>query len=256
MPPQVLPAIIGAAGAAGPDTGRPSDQTYPVRYVPQLSIALTGHADAADWAQAHVEKRFAFPWKNGPAPATEFRALCDDKHLYFAFRVHDEDIVVLDKLRDKGDVVFEDRVEMFFSVDDRMVHYYCLEIDPRGRVYDYGGSFYRKVDPQWSWPGLDSKATLVSQGYIVEGRMTLAGFETLGFPRLRPGVRIRCGLYRAEFSHDRSGRRVEPVDSRHTHGRQLDGPPPIEEWISWVDPRTKEPDFHVPSSLGWLEIVS
>ena len=41
----------------------------------------------------------------------------------------------------------------------------------------------------------------------------------------------------------------------HNRGRKLDGPPPIEAWISWGDPQTPEPDFHVPSSLGWLEIV-
>jgi hypothetical protein len=30
---------------------------------------------------------------------------------------------------------------------------------------------------------------------------------------------------------------------------------PIEEWMSWVDPKTAEPDFHMPSSLGWFEVV-
>jgi hypothetical protein len=68
-------------------------------------------------------------------------------------------------------------------------------------------------------------------------------------------VKIRCGLYRAEFSQDRSGRPIEQRESIHNLGRQLDGPPPIEAWISWVDPKTEEPDFHVPTSLGWLEIV-
>lgn len=33
-----------------------------------------------------------------------------------------------------------------------------------------------------------------------------------------------------------------------------EGPPPIQEWISWVDPATTEPDFHVPAAFGWLEI--
>lgn len=255
MPSLTPSAMTGTVGTPGPDAGPPSDQTYPVRYVPHLTIAVTGRAEAEAWAQAHMEQRFAFPWKKAPAPATEFRALCDDQHLYFTFRVHDDDIVVVDHFRDKRDVVFEDRAEMFFSVDDRMQRYYCLEIDPRGRVYDYAGSFYRQVDAQWSWPGVESQAAMLPHGYIVEGRIPLASFEELGFPRLRPGVKIRCGLYRGEFSHDRSGRRVAPADSRHTHGRQLDGPPPIEEWISWVDPQTKDPDFHVPSSLGWLEIV-
>jgi hypothetical protein len=77
----------------------------------------------------------------------------------------------------------------------------------------------------------------------------------MGFPQLKPGGRLRWGLFRAEFSHDRSGRPVVHRESVHNRGRQLDGPPPIEEWMSWVDPKTEEPDFHVPTSLGLLEVV-
>jgi hypothetical protein len=232
-----------------------SDKTYRVRCLPDAKIDLNGLADDPAWSQAHVEQGFAFPWKQVAAPATEFRALCDKDSLYFTFRVHDEDIVVLDRLRDKQDVVFEDRAELFFSVDEQMQDYYCLEIDPRGRVYDYRGSYYRRFDPTWSWKGLETKASSLPQGYVVEGRMPLASFEALGFPRLQPGVKIRCGLYRAEFSHDRRGQPVPPRDSKHTGGRHLDGPAPIEDWMSWVDPGTQEPDFHVPASLGWLEVV-
>jgi hypothetical protein len=97
--------------------------------------------------------------------------------------------------------------------------------------------------------------TAIPGGYAVEGRIPLASLEQLGFPRLRPGVTIRCGLYRAEFSHDRSSRPVEPKETIHNRGRKSVGSPPIEHWISWVDPQTPEPDFHVPSSLGRLKIV-
>jgi hypothetical protein len=68
-------------------------------------------------------------------------------------------------------------------------------------------------------------------------------------------VKIRCGLFRAEFSHDRSGKPVTQRASIHNRGRHIDGPPPIQAWMAWVDPKTEEPDFHVPTSFGWLEIV-
>ncbi len=196
-----------------------------------------------------------FPWKQSPAPETEFRALCDGTDLYFAVRVRDADIVVLDTLRDEEDEVFEDRMEIYLSRDDQMNDYYCFEVDSRGRVFDYRGSFYRKLDTTWKFKGLQAKGRPVYKGYEIEGRIPLKSLKALGFPTVQPGVRIRCGLYRAEFSHDRSGRVVEQKETLHNLGRKVEGPPPIEEWISWVDPKLKKPDFHVPATLGWLEFV-
>jgi hypothetical protein len=234
---------------------RLSDKTYKVRCLPEVSIDLDGQDDDPAWVQAAAEKHFIFPWKEKPAPPTQFRALCDSEHLYFTFRIEDQDVFVLEKFRDEEDAVFEDRAEMYFVRDDRMQDYYCIEVDPRGRSFDYRGSYYRQLDPKWNWEGLETSGAVTPEGYVVEGRIPLASFESLGFPRLRLGAKIRCGLYRAEFSHDRSGRPIEQRESIHNLGRQLDVPPPIEAWMSWVDPKTEEPDFHVPTSLGWLEIV-
>lgn len=238
---------------------RPSELTYRVRCVPQSGSVVDRRSDGPDWTPdwtlAYVEDRFAFPWKQTPAPRTEFRALCDPAFFYFAFRVDDADVVLVDEFRDKQDVVLEDRVELFFSLDDRMAEYFVLEVDPLGRTYDYRASYYRRFEPAWSWPGRETWGALRPGGYEVAGRLPLSSFATLGFPPLRPGTRLRCGLYRAEFSHDRSGRPPATQDSKHTQGRRGAGPPPIEAWISWVDPGMPAPDFHVPSSLGWLEMT-
>ncbi len=236
-----------------PAPGRPSAQTYQVRWVPGAKVMLDGRADEPAWKKAVVDKRFTFPWKSGPAPETVFRALCDGTNFYFTFRVQDPDVVVLDRLRDEEDEVFEDRVEVYLSRDDLLKDYYCFEVDSRGRVFDYRGSFYRRLDTKWKFEGLEAKGGPLAEGYEVEGRIPLKSLEALGFPPIRPGVKIRCGLYRAEFTHDRSGRPVEQKASLHNLGRKVEGPPPIEEWISWVDPKTPNPDFHVPASLGWLE---
>jgi len=268
MPSGLLLALLCLAGAPAPEPaapatlpapprvqGRPSDETYRVRHVPGVRIQLDGRADEPAWSRAQVLRRFGFPWKKAPAPATEFRALCDDRYLYFTFRVHDEDMVVLEKLRDEEDAVLEDRVELCFARDDRMKEYYWVEIDSRGRAFDYRAEYYRRFEPKWNWKGFEAKASQIEKGYVVEGRIPLAGFEELGFGHLRPGTKIRFGLYRAEFSHDRSGRAEAQRESIHTRGRKLDGPPPVEDWMSWIDPGTEEPDFHVPASLGWMEIV-
>jgi hypothetical protein len=232
-----------------------SDTTYSVRYVPKAKIAIDGNSDEPEWSQAVVLKDFAFPWKQITAPSTELRALCDDENFYFSFRVEDADIVTLETLRDKQDIVFEDRVELFFAPDDQMKEYYCIEVDALGRAYDYRAEYYRQFHPDWTLKGLETKGTLFGNGYTVEGRIPLATFEELGFPRLRPGAKFHCGAYRAEFSHDRSDTALNKPKSPHTGDRRLDIPPPIEAWISWIDPKTETPDFHVPTSLGWFEIV-
>jgi hypothetical protein len=240
-------------GTAEPPPTKPSRQTYVVRWLPGAKITLDGRADEAAWKEASRDTRFTFPWKQAPAPATEFRALCDGTNLFFTFRLQDPDIVVLDKLRDEEDEVFEDRVEVYLSRDDQLMDYYCFEVDSRGRVFDYRGSYYRQLDTKWKFDGLEAKATARPNGYEIEGRIPLKSLAALGFPAIGPGSKIRCGLYRAEFSHDRSGRPVEQKASVHNLGRNIEGPPPIEEWISWVDPKIKEPDFHVPATLGWLQ---
>lgn len=250
-----IKAVASRKVAGGPDPARGSEQTYQVRWMPAAKIVLDGLAGEMDWSKAAVEKGFFFPWKQAKAPATEFRALCDDTHLYFTFRLQDEDIVTVERLRDEEDAVFEDRVEVYFGRDELMKDYFCLEVDSRGRVFDYRASYPRRFDPKWNFEGFEAKAAALPDGYEIECMVPIKSFEALGFPALRPGVRIRCGLYRAEFSHDRSGRAVEPQASPHNLGRRLEGPPPIEDWLSWVDPKTKEPDFHVPSSMGWLAIT-
>ena len=188
-----------------------------------------------------------FPWKKAEAPSTEFMAFYDDAFLYFAFRAVDADMVVLDKLRDKEDVIFEDRVEMFLSVDHQMKNYFCFEIDPRGRVFDYRMAYYRQSDPKWHCEGLETVGTTFAngreKGYVVEGRIPLATFVQMGFPEFQKGTKIRCGLYRAEFSHDQSGKPVVQEETVHNLGRKPPGTPPIEEWISWIDPKNARTRF-------------
>jgi hypothetical protein len=208
--------------------------TYEARYVPDARIRLDGALDDPAWEKATVETRFTFPWEERPLPRTEFRALFDAEALYFAFSVDDEDVVLAEPFGGQQDVVREDRVELFFAVDEKLAEYYCLEIDPLGRVLDYRAGYYRRFDFCWSFPGLEVAGRQTAGGYAVEGRIPLAPLSSLGFPPPASGRPLKLGIYRAEFRH-------------------ASGPDPIESWISWVDPKTQEPDFHVPESFGYLK---
>jgi hypothetical protein len=211
-------------------------KTYEACYVPNAKIILDGALTESAWERANLETGFSFPWEERPLPGTEFRALFDANALFFAFRVEDGDIVLAEPFGSKEDVVCEDRVELFFALDEELAEYFCLEIDPLGRVLDYRASHYRQFDFSWTFPGLEAVGVRTSDGYAVQGRIDWKAFQSLGFPPPDSGRAIKFGIYRAEF--------------RHTVRQQWS-----ESWISWNDPRTAEPDFHVPQSFGYLKMV-
>ena len=209
-------------------------KTYQVREVPSASIALDGILDEPEWSRAELLTDFTFPWEERDAPRTEFRAFCDDTSLYFGFTAWDDDVVVVESAPwDKRLVDGEDRVELFFAADPELRNYYCAEMDPLGRVHDFHASFHRKFDDSWSFPGLRLAAKCLPTGYAVEGSIPLQALRSLG---VLVGRDMRVGVYRAEFDHGPGGT-------------------PIEHWLSWVDPETPGPEFHVPSSFGAFRLV-
>ncbi len=165
-----------------PESRMTPPKTYEARYVPDANITLDGDLREPAWERANIEAAFGFPWQERPAPSTEFRALFDASALYFAFRVEDDDIVLAERFLRKEDVVREDRVELFFALDEELAQYFCLEIDPLGRVLDYRASHYRQFDFSWSFPGLDVVGIRTIDGYAVEGRIDWEALESLGFP--------------------------------------------------------------------------
>lgn len=181
---------------------------------------------------------FHFPWDEKEAPITEFKGYNDGTNFYFSFRVVDQEVLVDEEWKDDESTVDnEDRAELFFaggSVDkpttDGMPLYYGIEVDPSGRIHDYSIEYYRHFDSEWNLEGLETKGTTTDDGYIVEGLVPLKSFEDL---KLLNNNVMRVGVYRAEFS------KPEKEDED-----------PIMEWISWVDPKTEAPDYHVDSSFG------
>lgn len=176
---------------------------------------------------------FTFPWSDRLAPRTSFRAFTDVERLHFVFEVQDKDIVIAPTWTGESTLDGEDRVEIFIARDAALQDYHCIEIDALGRVHDYAAQHYRKFDSRWNCEGLQTTAQRTATGYIVKGSLPLATLSALsGHPVMR-GSTIRIGLFRAEFYGK---------DER-THGAADDN------WLSWVRPDTRQPDFHVPSAF-------
>jgi Carbohydrate family 9 binding domain-like len=189
-----------------------------------------------DWSRAELLTDFSFPWEATPAPNTEFRALWDEERLHFRFDCVDLDMVLGAGPTAKERVLGSDRVELFFAPGLELNPYFCVEMAPNGDVYGYRAQTYRKFDDDFAWQGLELSTRVDGTRYTVSGSLPLATLRSLGV--LKAEAReLLVGVYRAEFSH-------EPAGGVHFG------------WMSWVDPRTETPDFHVPSSFGVFELLA
>lgn len=185
------------------------------------------------WQKSKPLTSFILPWDKDPPPSTIFRALHDTKNLFFRFDVIDTDILVDKSTNDKMAVLSSDRVEIFFRSDKEMNLYYCLEMDPAGRVMDYKGVFYRKFDRNWKWECITIRSRYTLNGYRVWGSIPLESLRNL---KLLSDNKIQAGLFR---------------------GKCFNANPDAPEfkWISWVKPDSETPDFHIASAFGELRLL-
>lgn len=209
-------------------------KTYRVNKI-QSSIELTGLGNDPSWSKAVVLDDFTYPWREEPAPKTEFRALWTETHFYFLYHVADDEIITPRRGLGERDAVDSDRVEIFFKADDQMDPYYALEMDALGRCLDTEGKFYRNIEFDWNWPEghFVLKASQHPEGYVVEGSITLSSLTSLGL--YHDDRILRAGLYRGEYA----SREIGEIGVK---------------WISWVLPDSEKPDFHIPSSFGILKL--
>lgn len=173
---------------------------------------------------------------------TQVSVCSDGKALSFLFEVEDSTLVVCDGPTERS-VDHGDRVEVFLSCDDAMGRYYGFEVDPRGKVMDYRNSFYRQFD--YGWSGFDAAAA-------VADRATVNPASESPSATAAAAARTDRG-YRVELTFPLETLRgwgLDPEGTLHMGLYRADALSPDEIiWYTLVDPRTPEPDFHVPASL-------
>ena len=166
----------------------------------------------------------------GRTDSTAFYACHDSDSLYLAAYCSDQDIHITEGESERS-VDTSDRIELFLAQDEGMSSYYCLEIDPNGKIMDYKASFYRQFDFNWDCPGIRVRGISGNGSYSLRISLSLDRLRELGV--LQEDGTIIAGLYRGDY---------HPSDGSIS-------------WYSWLDPHTPEPDFHVPASLGRLELA-
>lgn len=229
--------LAGAAGLALAIVGCASRgekrPTAAVLNVPALDGAVTvdGALDEPCYRRAALVTDFVIAGDpERRAAATSAWLFWSGERLVFAFDCDDTTLVASAPTRNERDVDPQDRVELFLWSGREGDGYYCIEIAARGAVHDYEAKFYRRFDDAWMPRGWDCAVRSRPGGYVVEAALPQAALETMGF-RLGAGERWRAGLFRADFA---AGRPESP------------------DWITWVDARTPQPDFHVAGAFGTL----
>ncbi len=181
---------------------------------PGLSLYLDGTC---------VERR-GLASTDGERDETLFKFDTDGERLRFRFEVVDHTVTAVPKPERERDLEKGDRVEVFFSPSPDMDRtYYCIEIDPEGRVLDYCGTFPRKFDYDWRCRTLCVKTERRPDGYSVSGSIAKSELIEMG---LDLGD-FWMGAFRADFAS--GGRLVS--------------------WSSLLPLGEGEPDFHRPGTL-------
>ncbi|NHE57105.1 sugar-binding protein [Cyclobacterium plantarum] len=190
-------------------------------------IQVDARIDEGVWAHSQVLESLISPWPGEEDhDKTLFRAFVSPNHFNFSFEERDNSLTTV-AFQDETSVEQEDRVELFFSNDTTLTKYYCIEIDPNGNTLDYSASFYRNFDKTWDFSSKELATRITDNGYLAEGKISLTELGELGisFP-------FYIGIFRADFKPEGEN---------------------AVTWFSWQRPKSKTPDFHIPSAFG--EIV-
>lgn len=208
---------------------------YNVNNILVNQLIITGKADSNLWKKACVLRDFHSPWSKIKNTETKFKALWDKDYLFFLFEVIDDGIHIDKTDNSFNSINVSDRVELFFRSDSSLNPYYCLEIDPTPRIMDFKAYPDKNFDFNWNWPHNDLivKSSLNPKGFCVEGKISISFLKKLNL--IQDG-KIETGVYRAKYYKTKDST-YEPV------------------WLTWVDPETETPNFHISSSFGVLKLM-
>ena len=204
--------------------------TYNVNLIEKNQLNISGKGDDVLWNKAAILDNFVSPWNTDKKSEIIFKALWDRENLFFNFTVFDTEIHIEKKDDSVESIGNSNRVELFFRPDDSLNPYYCLEIDTCSRIMDFIAYPNSNFDFNWDWPqnNLKVKSSINADSFIVEGSISIKSLKR--FNLINNNI-IETGVFRAKYKKTQN-KTFEPT------------------WITWVNPNTETPNFHISSSFG------
>jgi len=173
---------------------------------------------------------FMNPWSEERPQKTTFTAHHDMDSIFFEWKVLDDNLLIYEHIDTELAVLRSDRVEIFMAADTSLTKYFSFEIDLTGRVFDSRGSFGKSSNAKWNCP-YKYKLQTAKNGneFVVKMNWSQKDLEKL---KVLKDDEIIAGVFRADYN---------PIL-----------PDKKPNWITWIDPKTKRPNFHTPSAFGTL----
>ena len=209
---------------------------YHVKRINERELKITGKAENSVWDKANVLDDFNSPWDTKKVKNITFKALWDTENFFFCFTVEDSEVYIDTTDDTISSINNSDRVELFFRTNMLLDSYYCLEIDPTPRIMDFKARPNKQFDFSWYWPKKDIsiQSYIQNEFFTIEGAISLDSLKALN---LLNNNKVEAGIYRAKYRQEQNGS-YDPT------------------WITWIDPNTENPNFHVPSSFGTLKLIN
>jgi hypothetical protein len=207
-------------------------KNYNVNLIGKNTLQINGSGDHPLWEKANVLSDFVSPWDDQKPKKIELRSVWDSEKLFFYYKVLDNEVHIKKKDDTIDSINNSDRVEIFFRENASLNPYYCLEIDSEARVMDFIAYPDKKFNFEWNWPEkhLSVKSNISETYFTVEIEISIQSLKELNVLK---NNRIETGFYRAKYLKQENETH-EPV------------------WITWVNPNTPTPNFHIASSFGTL----
>lgn len=208
--------------------------TYEVQRIAKDQLQITGKGESAFWEEAEALSNFISPWDSETPSKIEFKALWDENHLYFCFTVYDTETHIDKKDDTVVSIGNSDRVELFFRPDSSLNPYYCLEMDTDARIMDFIAYPNKEFNYDWKWPegDINVRSSKNETSFTVEGAISIDSLKKFN---LIKDNKIETGIFRAKYNS------TDAINFEPT-------------WITWVNPNTETPNFHIASSFGVLDL--
>ena len=204
---------------------------YEVKYA--IDIEIDNLISDKNWNNAFEISDFYLPWDKKHGQETRFKALFDENYIYFIFYSKDSTLIVMNNISEELEIGKEDRIEIFLSGSESLDEYFCIEVDPYGRVLDYKARYYRIFDRKWEANQLIIKSEIIDDGFNIGLAIPLEVLEDQ--MKINVSKHFFVGLFRADLQNTTNGIK--------------------ENWISWVNPKTRYPDYHIPQAFGLFLLV-